>query len=77
MVDDVISQIKGSLELWPTLIEIVYFYKDRQSLPKVLVRNRRKKSDARGVRPEAQIERSRVAAETRRAAENLRVRKAG
>jgi hypothetical protein len=47
MVDDVISQIKGSLELWPTLVEIVYLHKDRAALPKVLIRNHRKSSDAR------------------------------
>jgi hypothetical protein len=41
IVDDVISVIKGSIELWPTLVEIVYFQKDRHGLPQVRVRNRK------------------------------------
>jgi hypothetical protein len=39
IVDDVISVIKGSLGLWPTLVEISYFQKDRRGLPQVRVRN--------------------------------------
>lgn len=42
IVDDVISVIKGSIELWPTLIEICYFHKDRQGLPQIKVPNTRK-----------------------------------
>lgn len=42
IVDDVVSVIKGSIELWPTLIEICYFQKARQGLPEVRVGNRRK-----------------------------------
>jgi hypothetical protein len=39
IVDDVISVIKGSIELWPTLVEISYFQKDRHGLPQLRVRN--------------------------------------
>ena len=42
IVDDVISVIKGSIELWPTLVEICYFHKERKGLPLVKVRNREK-----------------------------------
>lgn len=42
IVDDVISVIKGSIELWPTLVEICYFHKDRKGLPQVKVRNQNK-----------------------------------
>jgi hypothetical protein len=41
IVDDVLSVIKGSLELWPTLVEISYFEKDRHGLPQLRVKNRR------------------------------------
>ncbi len=43
IVDDVISQIRGSLELWPTLVEICYFRKDKEPLPKTRVRNQPRK----------------------------------
>jgi len=36
IVDDVISVIKGSIELWPTLVEIVFFQKARHGLPQLL-----------------------------------------
>jgi hypothetical protein len=39
IVDDAISQIRGSLELWPTLVEICYFRKDKAPLPRTRVRN--------------------------------------
>ena len=39
IVGDVISVIKTSLELWPTLVEISYFLKARQGLPQVRVQN--------------------------------------
>jgi len=42
IVDDVvrvISVIKGSIELWPTLLEICDFKKDRKGLPQTKVRN--------------------------------------
>ena len=41
IVDDVISVIKGSIELWPTLVEICYFHKNRKGLPQVRVKNRK------------------------------------
>jgi hypothetical protein len=37
MVDDVISQFKGSLDLWPTLIEICYYAKSKKAFPQVRV----------------------------------------
>jgi hypothetical protein len=42
IVDDVISVIKGSIELWPTLVEICYFHQRRKGLPQVRVKNRKK-----------------------------------
>jgi hypothetical protein len=42
IVDDVVSVIKGSIELWPTLVEICYFQKGRKGLPLVRVKNRKK-----------------------------------
>jgi len=42
MVDYVVSVIKGSIELWPTLVEICYFQKGRKGLPQSRVANRRK-----------------------------------
>jgi len=42
IVDDVVSVIKGSIELWPTLVEICYFEKDRRGLPMVKVHNKRR-----------------------------------
>ena len=42
IVDDVITVIKGSIELWPTLVEICYFHKDRKGLPQVRVKNQKK-----------------------------------
>jgi hypothetical protein len=54
IVDDVLSVIKGSIELWPTLVEISYFQKDRHGLPMLRVRNRkagdRERSEARADR---------------------------
>jgi hypothetical protein len=41
IVDDVIAQIKASLELWPRLVEICYFHKDRRQFPQLRVRNKR------------------------------------
>jgi hypothetical protein len=40
-VDDVVTTIKGSIELWPTLIEICYFEKERRGLPRLKVNNQR------------------------------------
>jgi hypothetical protein len=41
IVDDVISQIHASLELWPTLVEVCYYHKDKQLLPQTKVKNKR------------------------------------
>jgi hypothetical protein len=41
IVDDVISVIKGSIELWPTLVEIAYFQKNRTGLPQIRVQNQK------------------------------------
>jgi hypothetical protein len=41
IVDDVVSVIKSSLELWPTLVEICYFQKGRKGLPQIRVANQR------------------------------------
>lgn len=43
IVDDVISQFKGSLEIWPTLVEIVYLWKRRSGLPRTRVENLRRR----------------------------------
>jgi hypothetical protein len=42
IADDVVSVIKGSIELWPSLVEICYFQKDRQGLPQIRVKNQKK-----------------------------------
>jgi len=42
IVDDVIAVIKGCIQLWPTLVEIAYFEKRRNGLPKTLVHNQKK-----------------------------------
>jgi hypothetical protein len=49
IVDDVITVIKGSIELWPTLIEICYLQKDRHGLPQLRVENQKA---VNGRRPE-------------------------
>jgi hypothetical protein len=41
IVDDVVTTIKGSIELWPTLVEICYFEKRRRGLPLTKVNNKR------------------------------------
>jgi hypothetical protein len=41
IVDDVVSVIRGSIELWPTLVEITYFENRRHGLPQRRVRNKR------------------------------------
>jgi len=41
IMDDVTTVIKGSLELWPTLVEICYFQKGRKGLPQMRVHNLR------------------------------------
>lgn len=42
ITDDVISQFKGALEIWPTLVEICYLRKHRIGLPRRRVANRRR-----------------------------------
>jgi hypothetical protein len=42
IVDDVVSLIKASIELWPTLVEICYFQNSRHALPQVRVNNHKK-----------------------------------
>ena len=44
IVDDVISVIKGSIELWPSLVEICYFHKNRKGLPQVRVKNQKRRA---------------------------------
>jgi hypothetical protein len=41
IVDDVLTVIKGSIELWPTLVEIAFFEKARHGLPVLRVANQR------------------------------------
>jgi len=41
IVDDVVTEIKASLEVWPTLVEICFFEKSRHGLPETLVNNQR------------------------------------
>jgi hypothetical protein len=41
LVDDVLTVIKGSMELWPTLVEIAFFEKARHGLPELRVANQR------------------------------------
>ena len=42
IVDDVVGIIKASIQLWPTLVEIAYFEKRRNGLPRTLVQNQKK-----------------------------------
>jgi hypothetical protein len=42
IADDVVSVIKGSIELWPSLVEICYFQKGRKGLPQVRVKNQKR-----------------------------------
>jgi hypothetical protein len=42
IVDDVIAVIKGSIELWPSLVEICYFHKSRYGLPQTRIKNHKK-----------------------------------
>ena len=42
IVDDVVGVIKGSIQLWPSLVEIAYFEKRRHGLPKTRVANQKK-----------------------------------
>jgi hypothetical protein len=42
IVDDVVSQTKSCIELWPTLIEIFYLQKHRRGLPQIKIKNKRR-----------------------------------
>ncbi len=44
IVDDVVSVIRSSLRIWPMLIEICYFYKDKKEFPQLYVKNKRIKN---------------------------------
>lgn len=48
IVDDVVSMIHASLELWPTLVEICYFHKDKKEFPQLHVKNKKLKGHAGG-----------------------------
>jgi hypothetical protein len=50
-VDDVMSLIKASIELWPTLVEICYFQNSRHGLPQVRV-NHHKRPFSNGRTPQ-------------------------
>jgi hypothetical protein len=41
LVDDVVAEIKASLEVWPTLVEICFLENTRRGLPRTLVNNQR------------------------------------
>jgi hypothetical protein len=41
IADDVLTVIKGSIELWPTLVEIAFLEKARHGLPELRVANER------------------------------------
>ncbi|MDR3404589.1 MAG: hypothetical protein P4L99_18955 [Chthoniobacter sp.] len=44
IVDDVVSVIQASLELWPTLVETCYFHKDKKEFPQLRVKNKKLKN---------------------------------
>jgi hypothetical protein len=56
IVDDAVSVIKGSLQLWPTLVEICYFQKGRRGLPQVRVNNQRRLVQAQSPAPTERTE---------------------
>jgi hypothetical protein len=41
IVDDVVGVVQASLELWPTLVEICYFHKDKKEFPQIRVKNKK------------------------------------
>jgi hypothetical protein len=41
LVDDVVTEIKASLEIWPTVVEICFFERRRRGLPETKVNNQR------------------------------------
>jgi hypothetical protein len=50
IVEDVISVIRGSIELWPSLVEICYFHKSRKGLPQIRVKNQKKRASRKATR---------------------------
>ena len=48
IVDDVVSQIHAALEIWPTLIEICYFHKDKREFPQRRIDNKKPKGPSGG-----------------------------
>jgi hypothetical protein len=50
IVDDVVSQIHAALEIWPTLIEICYFHKDKREFPQRRIDNKKPKGPGVGSR---------------------------
>lgn len=44
IVDDVVSVIQASLEIWPMLVEICYYQKDKKPFPHMRVKNQRIRS---------------------------------
>jgi hypothetical protein len=45
IVEDVVSQIHASLELWPTLVEVCYYHKDKKGFPRIKVKNKKLNPD--------------------------------
>ena len=62
IVDDVISDIKGSIELWPNLVEICYFQKARVGLPRVRVDNQSASASRRRQNGSRKVSRSKETA---------------
>src|SRR5262249_39486995 len=42
IVDDVVTQFQSTMDLWPSLLEICYFQKQRKGLPMTKVKNQRR-----------------------------------
>ena len=42
IVDEVVTVFKGSIELWPTLVEVCYLQSHRSGLPQIRVANRKR-----------------------------------
>jgi hypothetical protein len=45
IVDDVVTQFQSALELWPSLLEICYFQKQRKGLPMTRIKNSRRNGE--------------------------------
>jgi hypothetical protein len=41
IVDDVVSQIRALLEIWPMLVAICYFHKDKRVFPQIRIENKK------------------------------------